>query len=253
MINSLSSKFITPNLFNEYTYSKKRHFNLFKENKYDEAMFGRIIDPEYCDLKVYQDLFMMAYILQNIEPGSKMLDVGGGASRILKYFGSTMECWNIDKLEGMGNGPVDDQFDREGYKLVYDYMGNFNEELPNDYFDLVFSISTLEHVPEEEINYENVLKDINRVLKPGGFSAHCMDVVWLNDKTIWTNPLLPYFFKNEKMINEFIPFSKAVQDPDLYFMAEKFYVEKWQSATLKTYADFGKPFSYNFIWQKDNI
>ncbi|MEO8210044.1 MAG: methyltransferase domain-containing protein [bacterium] len=253
MKKNLPAKFLTPNLFNEYTYSKRRHFNIFLENNYDQEMFGRKIDPDFCDLKVYQDLFMMSYILQNIEPGSKILDVGGGASRILSYFKDTMECWNIDKLEGMGNGPVDDQFEREGYKLVYDYMGNFNEELPNDYFDLVFSISTLEHVPEELKNYENVLMDINRVLKPGGYSVNCIDVVWHSENVFWTNPILLYFFEKEKIINKFIPFSEVIQDPDIFFMAEKYYSEKWQSATHKPYSEFGKPLSYNFLWKKENV
>jgi len=247
-------KFISPTFFKDYTYSKKRHFDLFKENKYDEELFGRDIDPDYCDLKVYQDMLMLAYVKQNILPGSKMLDVGGGASRILKYFANEMECWNIDKLEGVGNGPVDDQFDREGYRLVSDYMGNFNKELPNDYFDIVFSISTLEHVPLDDYeSYANILKDINRVLKPGGYSVHCIDVVWIKPDTVWTNEIMPYFYKNEKLINEFIPFNKVIEDQDLYHMTEKYYSENWQNTTGKPFQEFGTPFSYNFLWRKPEI
>jgi ubiquinone/menaquinone biosynthesis C-methylase UbiE len=199
-------------------------------------------------LKVYQDLFVYSFIKQNIKPGSKILDIGGGNSRILKHFKNDYECWNIDKLEGIGNGPTD--IETTGFRLVYDYMGNFSKELPDSYFDLVFSISTLEHVPLDDMTaYENILKDINRVLKPGGYSLHCIDVVWL-DSFVWTNQIMPYFFENEKMINEFIPLAKLKEDPELFVMSEEYYSRSWQFTTGKTYSEFGKPLSYNFLWRK---
>ncbi|MBK8551291.1 MAG: hypothetical protein IPL53_09635 [Ignavibacteria bacterium] len=36
----------------------------------------------------------------------KILEIGGGDSRILKHFSKDFECWNLDKMEGLGNGPV---------------------------------------------------------------------------------------------------------------------------------------------------
>jgi ubiquinone/menaquinone biosynthesis C-methylase UbiE len=127
-----------------------------------------------CDLKVYQDLLTFSFIKQNYDRPIKMLDVGGGTSRILEHFKKEHECWNIDKLEGVGNGPLGQDVQTEEIKFVFDYMGNFNKELPDNYFDLVFSISTLEHVPLNDTEaYGNILKDINRVLKPGSYSlAH---------------------------------------------------------------------------------
>jgi len=248
MIKTFSPKIVTPENFNDFTYSKNKHFDLFKANNYDEELFGYSVDPGDCDLKIYQDLFMISFIKDNITKGSKILDLGGGDSRMLKYFRDEHECWNIDKLEGVGNGPKD--IDTSGFRLVYDYMGNFNEELPDNYFDLVFSRSPLEHVPLDDFEtYENVRKDINRVLKPGGFSAHCIDVVWKDD-FVWTNKIMPYFFENEKMINEFIPVNDLIGKPDLFVMAEKYYERTWQVTTGKTYEDFGRPISYNFLWQK---
>ncbi|MDQ3021256.1 MAG: class I SAM-dependent methyltransferase [Bacteroidota bacterium] len=250
MIKTFSPKFITPEKFNDFTYSKKKHFDLFIENNYDEELFGYRVDPGNCDLKVYQDLFMYSYIKHNVEKGSKILDVGGGDSRILKHFNKDYECWNIDKLEGLGNGPTD--IKAPNIRLVYDYMGSFNPELPDNYFDLVFSISTLEHVPLDDlVAYENILKDINRVLKPGGYSVHCIDVVW-QEPIVWTNQILPYFFKNEKIINEFVPPLSVKEDPDLFIMSEEYYARTWQFTTGKTYESFGKPLSYNFLWMKPN-
>ncbi|MBL8005896.1 MAG: methyltransferase domain-containing protein [Ignavibacteria bacterium] len=248
MIKTFSPKFISPEKFNEFTFSKKRHFDVFLENNFDVELFGYRVDPLNCDLKIYQDLLVYSYIKLNVPKGSKILDVGGGDSRILKIFKDDYECWNIDKLEGVGNGPTD--IDITGYKLVYDYMGNFNPELPDNYFDLVFSISTLEHVPLDDFEtYENIRKDINRVLKPGGYSLHCIDVVWL-EPIVWTNAIMPYFFEKEKMFNSFLDLLDVRKDPELFIMSELYYSKNWQFTTGKTYDEFGKPFSYNFLWQK---
>ena len=244
---------ITPENFNEFTYSKKRHFYLFLGNNYDEELFNKAIDPGYCDLKVYQDLFMFSFIKNNIKQRSKLLDIGGGNSRILNFFKYDHECWNIDKLEGIGHGPR--EIDATGFRLVLDYMGNFNDELPENYFDLVFSISTLEHIPLDDTKiYENILKDINRVLKPGGYSVHCVDhttdLELYNVDEVWTNPIISLFFENQKMLNDFIPLKTAETDPELFFMSEKHFNDNWAEATGKTFEEFGKPFSYNFMWKK---
>ncbi len=248
MNSKFMTDFIIPEKIDNFTYSRNSHFKYFNQHNFDEELFGYEVDPKNCDLKIYQDLLMLSFIKFNIPPGSKILDIGGGDSRILRYFRESYECWNIDKLEGVGNGPTD--IDTTGFRLVYDYMGNFNNELPKNYFDLVFSISTLEHVPiKSEKIYENILKDINRVLKPGGFSAHCIDIVWKND-FVWTNEIMPYLFENVEMLNKFIPFEELKSDSDIFAMSEKYYDRTWKFTTAKTYEEFGKPISYNFFWMK---
>jgi hypothetical protein len=58
-----------------------------------------------CDLKVYQDLFVYSFILENIPKGARILEVGGGESRIISCLKEDYEFWNLDKLEGQGQGP----------------------------------------------------------------------------------------------------------------------------------------------------
>lgn len=244
---------MTERNFDDFTYSKKKHFQFFREKEYDKILFGECVNPENCDLKIYQDLFMFAFIKENVNSGSKILDVGGGDSRILKYFKDEYECWNIDKLEGIGHGPT--EIDSGGIHLVVDYMGEFNKELPDNYFDLVFSISTLEHVTIGDTEmYANILSDINRVLKHGGDSVHCVDhttdLLLGIEEEVWVNPVIPFFFNNQKMINKFVPLEKAESDPELYHMSEEYFNRHWKLATGKSFDEFGKPFSYNFWWKK---
>ncbi|MEO8446317.1 MAG: methyltransferase domain-containing protein [bacterium] len=252
-------RFISPGIFNNYTYSKKWHFDLFQENEYDIKLYGTKVDQKNCDLKVYQDLLTFSFIKQNIKEGSKILEIGGGQSRVLDYFKGTYECWNIDKLEGFGNGPT--KIDSAGVNIVYDYMGNFNEHLKSEYFDFVFSISALEHSDVgNNLNYQNILDDINRVLKPEKFSLHsvdqCIDDISgfpdAKDEEIivWTNPVIEYLFGNQKMENNYVHLLKIMRDPELFFMSEKYYNANWETVTGKPYSEFGLAMSYNFLWKK---
>lgn len=250
MIKSIESKISEDGKFDEFTYSKMSHMDFFLEKNYDFDLYEYKVNPKVCSLKVYQDLLMFAFIKEFIPPGSKMLEIGGGCSRILRHFKEDYECWNIDKLEGLGNGPT--EMKMKGINMVKDYMGNLNKELPDNYFDFVFSISALEHVPEDDPNlFKNILDDINRVAKDGAYIFHCFDVVAKNEY-LWVNKLLTHLFQNANPLNDFIHYDIVKQDTDLFVLSEEFYENNWRTSTNKTYEDFGKPISYNIIWKKNN-
>lgn len=231
----------------EFTYSRQSHFKRFAG--YDVELYGKQIDPQTSRLKVYQDLLVFAFIKNHIPIGSRLLDVGGADSRILKHFCKDYECWNIDKLDGLGDGCK--SLDTVGrYRLVQDYMGNFNKELPDNYFDFVFSISALEHtLKTDPQSLAHLRDDLNRVLKPGGYSLHCFDII-IKPDTVWTNPLLPMLFETQLTLNHWIPLELLQFDPDLYVLPESVYNRSWIQSCRLPYQEFGKPVSYNILWQK---
>ncbi|MBI2353849.1 MAG: glycosyltransferase [Deltaproteobacteria bacterium] len=235
---------LTPEVFSYFSYSRRPHFSWFDRSA--KRLFGSSIDMDYCDLKMYQDLICYTFITDNIPRGSRILEIGGGQSRVLKAIASDYECWNIDKLEGLGNGPT--ELHPDGYRLVRAYMGESSAELSSQYFDFIFSISALEHVEESEDNFRNICDDIDRVMKPEAFSLHCFDVV--AKENTWTNQLLPYLFRRYETINRFTPFEQMRQDPFLYYMPEETYNRSWINITKQSYRDFGQPLSYNVLWQK---
>jgi SAM-dependent methyltransferase len=237
------SSIFGPENFTEFTYSRKDHFRLFKRLSEDK------IDIDRCDLKDYQDLLVYNFIFSNISKGSRILDVGGGDSRILKKFSDSYECWNIDKMEGLGAGPT--SFKPKHYILIKDYIGNFNSQLPNEYFDFVFSISALEHVPEDKDIFRNICLDIDRVLKPGGYSLHCFDIVLREGGADWTNGLLWFFYQYFKIMNPPITFESIRADSSLFYMGEIRYNKYWKQITKLTYTEFGRPVSYNILWRKE--
>lgn len=228
---------------------KWKDFNLFARENYEEELCGKKLDISSWSLKQYQDLLVFSFIKQMIPPGSRLLEVGGGNSRIINFFKDRYECWNVDKLAGCGQGPT--WINTTGFRLVQDYMGNFNPALPSNYFDFVFSISALEHVPDRDPQLlENILTDLNRVLKPGCYSFHCFDAV-LKLNRLWTNKLLLYIFQHEKTFNQFIPFEDLCKTDDIFVLPEKIYNQNWRPLSGQEYCEFGRPFSYNVLWKKN--
>jgi ubiquinone/menaquinone biosynthesis C-methylase UbiE len=231
--------------FQEFVYAKKSHLSLL--HNYEQELYKRRIDFTNSDLKKYQDLLVFAFIKQNIPPGTRMLEVGGGYSRLLEYFCKDYECWNIDPFEGVGTGPT--VLKPVPYRLVRDYMGNFNAELPDNYFDIVFSISALEHIPTDQ-TMSKVINDINRVLKIGGYSLHALDSVVKDNQF---NFLHPFTFKVASQPNSLIKLpdtAEILKDPDIYFMTKEAYDYGWKHITKEEYEAFGSPTSINLLWVK---
>lgn len=239
---------IDPENFQDFTFSRRSHWPLF--DGYDQELYGRSIDINNCCLKDYQDLIVYTFIKEHLPYKGKILDIGGGNSRILNAFANSHECWNIDKLEGIGNGPQD--VGSISYRLIRDYMGNFNPELPDNHFDLAFSISALEHTPQNQEVFANILSDIDRVLKPGGFSLHLFDVRFLAENKFWTNRFVNYIFDNIPTLNKWIDPINVADDPDLFVMSKKAYDKRWHHITRQSYAAFGRPASLNILWQKQS-
>jgi len=229
---------VTPDNFGFFTYSRTIHFPYF-------GIQGRTFDPSQCDLKVYQDLLVYSFLRDNISAGSKILEIGGGNSRILKAIHADYECWSLDKLEGLDNGPT--VINADGFRLVRDYIGSFNAALPDGYFDFVFSISVLEHVKETEENFGNICRDMARLLKPDGWSLHCFDLV-AQGKRVRSNALLPYIFRTIRTANKWAPFDQIYLDPFVYAMSEQAYDRHWKPATKMPFSEYGFPLSYNVLW-----
>lgn len=122
---------------------------------------------------------VLDYVGQN-RP-QRVLEIGHGArSLTLDLIHNCAECWGIDSYDKEKTVPTGalDKF-RESYpttKFVNGFVGGSREQLPDQYFDLIFSVSVIEHIAEEQIPIFH--KDIFRLLKPGGVVLHSFDVWW---------------------------------------------------------------------------
>ena len=237
--------------YNDFTYARRSHMSQLIRG-YLSNPDGSNVDMDICDLKAYQDGLCAAFIEQMLPKGDeKILEIGGAISRILTHYGAhnLYERWNIDKFEGVGNGPgyfpVNPRF-----KVIPHYMGEFRPELPDNYFDFVFSTSVLEHVPENETTYKAILDDINRVLKPGGYSLHLIDFGLKTEHDTIMHGIVQYFFQHAPTLNTFVPPHAYSHKNDFYYMPRYRYDWRWKPVLQTAYKDFGKPTSINIFWRK---
>lgn len=60
------------------------------------------------------------------------------------------------------------------------YIGaDSKQHLPNDYFDIVYSVSVIEHLPADAL--DEFFAEISRILKPNGVHIHSYDRPWGGD------------------------------------------------------------------------
>ena len=242
VLSEESSCKITPENFCEFTYSKTTHFKNFQLMPIYQR---QTINSS--DLKVYQDLFVYSFILENIPKGARILEVGGGESRIISCLKEDYECWNLDKLEGQGQGPKAIS-EHEGFFLVKNYIGGFSKQLPDQHFDLIYSISAVEHFLTDSNVMDDIIRDFQRLLKKNAYCLHCVDAL-IYDDHIWIHPIINEIISKVGGVIVETSYEKIRTDKDLWTLPNYAYYTRWFPITRKRIHKFGRPFSINLLWQ----
>lgn len=162
--------------------------DILTKKDYWDFLDLKLISRNHHSIKNVQDGYILnnTYLLQN----KKILEIGGGDSRIIKKLSEKNECWMIDKFEGADNGLLGVP-KIDGVKVVQDFMGNFTANLLDEYFDCIFSISVIEHISLDFL--ESFFNDCARVLKPGGKMIHAIDInITDKDKNIKYEQIAKY-------------------------------------------------------------
>lgn len=152
-------------------------------NKYQNFVELTSIGKIHGDLKDYQNLFALDTILCKLSHNAKILEIGGGDCKMLTSLNGNYpkqyETWSLDPLKGKGGGPLLKDLEKKNkvhknIKLVKKNIGDFSNEVPENFFDCIFSISVMEHLDLKK--WKNCFKDMRRLLKKGGMCFHCIDV-----------------------------------------------------------------------------
>ena len=136
----------------------------------DEELDREIGKTQQFHLKSIQDLAVYD-ILKGVQ-GKTIAEIGGGDSRLLAKLAKDNTCFNVDKFAGANGGPSK-VIHIKGVTNVQAFLGERSAQLKDDQFDIVFSISVIEHVPTPALN--DFFDDGLRILKPGGLWLHAID------------------------------------------------------------------------------
>ena len=139
-------------------------------------------------LKTMQDLAIYAH-LRGLS-GLDIAEIGGGDSRILPRLATTNRCHNIEPFEGADNGPKS-EVRIDGVQNIRTTVGKFDPALADNQFDVLFSVSVVEHIPHPD--FDAFLADCVRILKPGGRMYHAIDMYIAKAPTdFWLNRFSMY-------------------------------------------------------------
>lgn len=119
-------------------------------------------------------------------PNEKILDVGGAYSNFPIKVAKDCHCetwvaddFGMDEEDNFWKRRLSPQQHVDAHpeiKYVLERVGNpKNSSLPKNYFDVVYSVSTLEHVPSPLTR--SVWKHMAELLKPGGELIHAVDLL----------------------------------------------------------------------------
>jgi len=131
------------------------------------------------DLKNVQRPWAVKAVLSCVPPPARVLEIGGGepiVSGMLSDLG--YETTLIDPYDGFGNGPTEyaayvERF--PGVRIVRDYLTRETNPFGRGSFDVVLSVSVLEHIRPAPL--DSCFAAIGDVLVPKGVSIHCFDFV----------------------------------------------------------------------------
>ncbi len=136
-------------------------------------------------LKNIQDVALASYVMN--EKGFKIAEIGGGNSRLLPMLAKNNKVYNIDRFDGTNNGPVGEP-ELDGVQTINCFIGDSKGVIDSASFDLVFSISVVEHISIDDL--PDFMADCHRILKPGGKMYHAIDVYlteedFMHDERPW--------------------------------------------------------------------
>ncbi len=131
------------------------------------------------DMKDLQRPWALKAILGRLGRKGRLLEIGAGeplVADLLQQLGH--EVWIIDPYDGSGHGPTAYEQYQQRYEKITFVRSNFSDrlqELQENSFDCIYSISVLEHIPQSSL--EGVFAGMRRFLREDGVTIHAIDHV----------------------------------------------------------------------------
>ncbi len=174
------------------------------------------------DLKNVQRPWMIKAIIASVPFGGKLIEIGAGEPIVANFLQKLgYDVTIIDPYDGTGNGPVEYEYFKKQYpdlKILKNYFEEGINTLETGSFDCVYSISVLEHIPNEKI--PEIFKGIRKILKPDGFSIHCIDHVVMGGGAKEHDEKIRLIIEEHNLLSVFdSTLDRLQKDVDTYYLS----------------------------------
>ncbi|OWK27269.1 MAG: hypothetical protein US76_01030 [Parcubacteria group bacterium GW2011_GWA2_38_13b] len=240
----------------------RRNYNLIAD---DFSRTRRNLWPELSFLKEY------------VENGDKILDLGCGNGRLIELFKDMdVEYVGVDSSEKLIEEAknkfsifnfqflLNDQISKFSIKPKFIVADGINLPFPDNYFDKIFSIAVLHHIPSRELRLK-FLSEARRVLKKDGIAVFTVWNLWQKkgikfqikyfflkilglSRLDFKDILMPYAAKNAKVLRYYHAFTK--KELNNLFLKAKFTANK--AGLLSRGDEKGNYYNYYIIAKKLN-
>lgn len=193
------------------------------------------------DLKDVQRPWVMETCARLLDPGARIIDLGGAACELAGVLKADFAVTVVDPYDGAeGQGPNSSAPFRRKHPELSFHEGYLGPDTPLDGFDAVVSTSVVEHIPTGA--HADTLAGIRKVLNPGGYSIHAIDV------TLWgkggflehTRALAAHWAASHGVVTEVEAIcAAALADPETYCLSPQMY-DRWRK---------GRPYA-RYPWRK---
>ena len=225
----------------------RRNYNLIAD---DFSRTRRNLWPELSFLKEY------------VENGDKILDLGCGNGRLAELFkDKEIEYVGIDNSEKLIE-LAKNRYATE--KIRFIATDGVNLPFPDSYFNKIFSIAVLHHIPSRELRLK-FLSEARRVLKKDGIAVFTVWNLWQKkgikfqikyfflkilglSRLDFRDVLMPYAAKNAKVLRYYHAFTK--KELSNLFLKAGFGTDK--AGLLSRGDEKGDYYNYHIIAKKLN-
>ena len=203
------------------------------------SLEGEFTLPPDSDLKVIQRLTLLRAIQVLAPRRPRILEIGPGPAQDIFAHVSRGEYWVLEPEPQWTDAQV---------RLVRGMLGA-PLALPARYFDVICSVSVLEHLPHAQ--WMAAAAQIRAALRVGGLAIHCIDAKCTGQPGDHFDQMMLW---REMFLNVGLAFvrppwplsSAAVYaDPAVWSMSEAAW-RRWWDTSQETWADVGRPVSINF-------
>ncbi len=154
----------------------------FKQDEFKIDPFPGYSDDQW-GIKAHNRPWVISRM--KMSKGLRALEVGGAYSTLPKMLADKhgIEAWIGDDFGASINdvtmwtrwgNPQELPIKNKPVIYVFEPFGAFSEKYPSNYFDYIFSVSTLEHIPMQSM--PDVFRDMHRCLRIGGKQIHTIDI-----------------------------------------------------------------------------